>query len=66
MIKKDQTKQTPSKLTLAKETIRRLDALSHEELGQVAGGGTTGYSPCGPTHYGTLLCSVGGGRGTCM
>jgi hypothetical protein len=63
MNKKNENKK-PSKLSLSTETIRRLDALSTEELAQVAGGGTTGYSPC--RNYATLYCSVGGGRGTCM
>jgi hypothetical protein len=63
MIKKNPTEKKSAKLSLSTETIRRLDALSTEELAQVAGGGTTGYSPC--RNYATIYCSVGGGRGTC-
>jgi hypothetical protein len=56
-----------SKLTLSKETVRRLSPVSDEELAGVAGGdvsGTTGYGMC--RKYATIYCSVGGGRGICM
>ncbi len=56
-------KNKQSKLTLAKHTIRQLNALNNDEIAQAAGGGTSGYGMC--KNYATLYCSVGGGRGTC-